>query len=79
MKKPILSIMILLFFWGSIFSGCSDRKDAKSEKSAIEKMTEETGKELADKLSSPIEKARKAAKQEEDRQNDMVNAANDEE
>ena len=79
MIKPMLSIVILLFFGSGIFSACSDKKDALSEKSAIEKMTEETGQELADRLSSPIEKAREAAKQEEDRYNDVVNAANDEE
>ena len=75
--KSTKRIIILLFFWSSVFFACSDKQDALSEKSAIEKMTEETGQELADRLSSPIEKARKAAKQEEGRQNDMVNAAND--
>ena len=77
MKKLIGVALIVLLGFGSVFLACSEKKEAPSEKGAIEKMTEKTGKELADKLSAPIDKARKAAEQEENRANEMMETAND--
>jgi len=77
MKKLLFSVIIVFFLWGGIFLACSDNKDVTSEKGAIEKMTEEAGKKMADTLSAPIEKARKAAEKEKEKLKGMVDTAND--
>ena len=62
---PILLLTSMVIF------GCPDKKTAETEKGAIEKWTEETGKEAADQLQRPIDKAREAQDQMDSRSDDM--------
>jgi hypothetical protein len=56
------------------FWGCSDKKEPPAEKGAIQKMTEEAGKEAVKQIRTPIDKARSAAKQQEDQVKEMGDA-----
>jgi len=77
MKKMVFAALSVMLLWAGVFPACSEKKDAPSEKSGIEKMTAEKGQELADKLSAPIEKARKAAEQETNRVDEMIKTTDD--
>ena len=67
---PVLLLICMTFF------GCPDKKTAEPEKGAIEKWTEKTGKEVADKLQAPIDKARALKEQTDARMSDMTNKLN---
>lgn len=56
MKKTLLCIVAALCICSSLFLSCTKSE----EKGAIEKMTDKTGKEMADRITDPIEKARDA-------------------
>ncbi len=71
MKKMRLFCFIGLFLIGGSFLSCSDKKDPGAKKGAIEKMTDQTAKDVVDHLRDPINKARSAAKQEEDRMKEI--------
>ena len=53
-------------------------KTATPEKGAIEKMTDNAAKEALDRIRTPIEKARSAQKQGEDRLSDLEKALKEE-
>jgi hypothetical protein len=53
------------------FFACSDKKEPENKKGAIEKMTDKTAKEIGNHIQAPIDKARSAAKQGEDRLKEM--------
>ena len=71
MKKMLLYIAIVLFFFGVLFFSCSKNGDSESEKGAIEKMTEQTGKDIVRTIRTPIEKAHSVKNMEEDRLSDI--------
>ena len=71
MKKLLFYCVIAVFFSGVTLFACSNNQDAESEKRRIEQMTEKTGKEIVDKLKSPIEKARSVQTQQDDRSSAM--------
>lgn len=52
----------------------AEKKTATPEKGAIEKMTDKAAKEALDRIRTPIEKARSAQKQGEDRLSDIEKA-----
>ena len=62
-------VMLSVVFWS-----CSDKKEPRPEKGAIQKMTEETAKEAAQQIRTPIEKARSVAKQQEDKNKELDDA-----
>ena len=71
MKKMLFYCIIALFFGSTTLFACSNNQEAESEKGRIEKMTEKTGKEIADKIQTPIEKARSVKNQQDDRSSAM--------
>jgi len=77
MKKMVFAAISVMLLLEGIFLACSEKRDAPSENSGIEKMAAEKGKELADKLNAPIEKARKAAEQESNRVDEMMKTTDD--
>lgn len=69
MKRLLICLVIFSLLSGaSTFVACSGDKE---EKSAIEKMTEKAGKDMADKLTAPINKARSVKDQADQRGSEM--------
>ena len=60
------SLVVLLLCSATVFS-CSPKEEADPEKGAIEKLTDQAADELTNRIRTPIEKARSAANQQEDR------------
>ncbi len=74
MKRTMVSFMMVMFLCSVSFWSCSKDNDTESKKGAIEKMTEKTGKEIADKLQKPIRNARSVKKKQEERDKALENA-----
>jgi len=73
--KRVLSyclIGVILVSWA--FWGCSDKKEPAAEKGAIRKMTDETAKEAVNRIRTPIDKARAAAKLQEEKNKELDDA-----
>ena len=58
MKKFFLLALIPLSFLCFICSVCSRAKEAEPEKGSIDKFTEQTGREAAEAIKKPINKAK---------------------
>jgi hypothetical protein len=56
MWKMLLYLMLAAFFLGG--PGCAQKQGEEEEKSGIEALTEEAGREAADAIKKPIGKAR---------------------
>ena len=70
MKKRLLCIAAVLFIGSTLLVSCTKSDNAET-KGTIETMTENAGKEMADYITSPIEKARIAREQIEGNYRDM--------
>ena len=60
MKKILLCIVAALFIFSSMLLSCTKSEDAETERGAIESMTDKAGKEMADRITDPLEKAKHA-------------------
>lgn len=67
---------MVLIICGASFWSCSKDKREKPEKGAIEKITEKTGKEIADKLQKPIKNARAVKNKQEERAKEIEKTLN---
>jgi hypothetical protein len=67
MKKFFLLALIPLCFLCFICSGCSRAKEAEPEKGSIDKFTEQTGREAAEAIKKPINKAKDIDKMAQER------------
>lgn len=67
MKKIRLCVVMVLLLCSAALLACSKDEIAESEKGTIEKMTDETAKEIVDKIQAPIKGAHSVKKQQEDR------------
>ena len=77
MKKKILHICMALFLFCAVIAACTSKKEAETEKGAIDKMTDRAAKGMADSIQIPLNKARVAAKQQEDKMRDIEEALKD--
>ena len=79
MKKWLISFVLTLFLSCAGLFSCSDNNKAESEpqKGAIEKMTDQAAQKAINRIRTPLDKARSAANQEEDRMNDMDESLRD--
>jgi hypothetical protein len=74
MKKiGICWFLGLVLFCGTFFA-CSNKKEMEKEKGAIEKMTDQAAKDIVHKIQTPINKAREAAKQGDERVKELDQA-----
>jgi hypothetical protein len=73
MKKLPLTFLAVLFAAAVLFA-CSEKKEAKSERGAIENMTDQAAEEMGNRIRTPLEQARSVKDQEEDRLRDMESA-----
>jgi len=74
MKKVLLCCQIGVMLLSGAFWGCSDRKAPGPEKGAIKQITEETAKEAAHQIRTPIDKARSVVKQQEEKNKEVDDA-----
>lgn len=74
----IYSVIALLLCSAAIFA-CSNNTEAEAEpeKGVIEEMTDKAAKEAINRIRTPLNKARSAADQEEERLNDMEESLKD--
>ncbi len=71
MKKIFLCIMAALCICSAMLLSCSKSEDVETEKGSIDKMTEKAGKEMAGRISGPLEKAHEAKELVEKNYRDM--------
>jgi hypothetical protein len=71
MKKTLSYGLIAAMLFGGVIFACSDRKEPAAEKGAIKKMTEETTREAVNQISTPIDKARSVAQQQEEKNKEL--------
>ncbi len=57
MKNLLLCIVAALFIFSPLLLSCTKSEDVETEKGAIDRMTEEAGKEMADRITGPLGKA----------------------
>ncbi len=76
MIKVLAYCLMGVVLLSGAFWGCSDKKEPPAEKGAIQKMTEDAGKEAVKQIRTPIEKARSVAKQQEEKNKEVEDAAN---
>ena len=60
MKKVLIWIVAALFISSPLLFSCTKGNTDEAEKGAIDRMTEKVGKEMADRITDPIDKARNA-------------------
>jgi hypothetical protein len=77
MKKKYVYIFITLFLFCAAFVACSSGKDAETEEGAIDKMTDRAAKGMADSIQIPLQRARAAAKLQEDKMRELDEAMKD--
>ena len=74
MKKTLSYFFIGLILCTGAFWGCSDKKEPAKEKGAIRQMTDEAAKEAVNQIRTPIDKARSAAHQQEEKNKELDDA-----
>ena len=74
MKKMLFGCFIGLVLVSGTFFTCSNKKEPEAQKGPIEKMTDQTAKDVVNHLRAPINKARSIEKQQEERIKEMEDA-----
>jgi hypothetical protein len=74
MKKMLIYCLVGLVLVSGTFPACSAKKGPEEKKGSIEKMTDKAAQEIVDRIQAPIDKARSAAKQGEERMKDLDEA-----
>ena len=67
MTKILIHITAVVFMAGLCLWGCSSNSGEENEKGAIREMTDEVAHDLSNRIKDPINKARAAKNQEQDR------------
>ena len=70
MRKTVLVIVLIVFFFGTMFSACTSQEE-DSEPGAIESFTEETAHEITTSIKKPLNKARAVKNTGQDRMKNM--------
>jgi len=74
MKKVLSCCLLGVVLVSGAFGGCSEKKEPAAEKSAIQKMTEETAREAVNQIRTPIDKARSVAQQQSEKNKEVDDA-----
>jgi hypothetical protein len=75
MKKLLFHITLAMLMAGFALWGCSGNSGKESEKGAIREMTDEVAHDLSNRIKDPINKARAASNQEQDRLDELDDTA----
>ena len=73
MKKMITSVVLAMFLCSALLLACSNDMDTETEP----QMTDRAAKKAVNRIRTPLNKARSAASQEQDRLNDMDESLKD--
>ena len=81
MRKKIMVAAMVIFWVSAGLVACSNNNEAESEppKGAIEQMTDKAAQKAINHIRTPLDKARSAANQEQDRLNDMDESVKEQE
>jgi hypothetical protein len=71
----LLRLVLILLVCLPVLTGCSDNKE-KKEKSAIEQTTDKAAKEAVERIKVPLDRARTAAEQENERNRQIEEEGN---
>ena len=71
MKRTFLCIVAALCICSSLLLSCTKSEDGETKMGAIDRMTEKAGKEMADRLTDPLERARKTKEMIDKNYSDM--------
>ena len=82
MTKKLMMVGAIIFFIAcTVLLACSNGNDAEpeleSQKGVIEEMTDKAAQEAINRIRTPLDKARSAANQEQDRLINMDESLND--
>ena len=75
MRKILFHITVAVLITGLSLWGCSSNSGEEDEKGAIRKMTDEVAHDLSRRIKDPINKARAAKNQEQDRLDGLEDTA----
>ena len=75
MKKIIFHLIVAVFIAALSFWGCSGDSTEEDERGAIREMTDEVAHDLSRRIKDPINKARAAKNQEQDRLDELEDTA----
>ena len=76
MRKSVLVIVLIVFFFGTMFSACTSQEE-DSEPGAIKSFTEETAHEITTSIKKPLNKARTVKNTGQDRMKNMDGLVNE--
>ncbi len=71
----LLRIVLILLVCLPVLTGCSDNKE-KKEKSTIEQTTDKAAREAVERIKVPLDRAKTAAEQENDRNRQIEEEGN---
>jgi hypothetical protein len=77
MKKLLLYSTIVFLLGSAMLSSCSNNQEA--EKGAIDEMTDKAAKEMTDRITVPLERARQARDAVDEKYSDMEENLREEE
>ena len=75
MRKILFHITVAVLITGLSLWGCSSNSGEEDEKGAIREMTDEVAHDLSRRIKDPINKARAAKNQEQDRLDGLEDTA----
>ena len=75
MKRILFHLSVAVFIAALSFWGCSGNSGEEDERGAIREMTDEVAHDLSHRLKDPINKARAATNQEQDRLDELEDTA----
>jgi hypothetical protein len=79
MKKLLLYSAMAFFLLGAMLFSCSNNQEAEEEKGAIDEMTDKAAKEMTDRITVPLERARQAREAVDEKYSDMEENLREEE
>jgi hypothetical protein len=76
MRKTILVIVLISFFFGTMFTACA-KQEEDPEPGVIESFTEETADQITTSIKKPLNKARSVKKTGQNRMKNLDDMANE--
>ena len=75
MKRILFHLSMAVFIVALFFWGCSSNSGEEDDRGAIREMTDQVAHDLSSRIKDPIDKARAATNQEQDRLDELEDTA----